>query len=47
MKKGANGTIERYKACLVSRGFSQQYGLDYEETFSPIAKMVTIKQLFN
>lgn len=45
VKKGANGTIERHKACLVARGFSQQYGLDYEETFNPVAKMVTIQTI--
>ena len=33
-KTGADGTIERYKACLVAQGFSQRHGLDYDETFS-------------
>ena len=32
-------SIERYKAQHVARGFSQQYGLDYHETFSPIVKL--------
>ena len=37
------GTIERYKAHLVAKGFTQKHGLDYSETFSPVAKSVSIK----
>ena len=33
--KKVDGTIDRYKTRLVARDFSQQYGLDYEETFNP------------
>ncbi|KAL0317318.1 UNVERIFIED_CONTAM: Retrovirus-related Pol polyprotein from transposon RE2 [Sesamum angustifolium] len=47
LKKKSDGTIDRYKARLVARGFSQSYGLDYEETFSPVAKMVTIRSIFS
>ncbi|KAK3003520.1 hypothetical protein RJ639_018195 [Escallonia herrerae] len=47
VKKKADGTVNRFKARLVARGFSQHYGLDYEETFSPIAKMVTVRTIIS
>ena len=37
IKRYANGTVEKYKAHLVVCGFSQIYGVDYLDTYSPIA----------
>ncbi|KAM2884753.1 hypothetical protein COP2_012021 [Malus domestica] len=42
IKRNPYGTIARYKAQLVAKGFHQQQGLDYTETFIPVAKPVTI-----
>lgn len=37
------GEIDKYKARLVAKVFSQKYGVDYEESFAPVAKMPTIR----
>ena len=45
IKTRPDGSVERYNAQLVARGFSQQYGLDYEETFSSVVKITTVRVL--
>ena len=41
-KKAVYGQINRYKTRLVAKGFQQVHGLDYDETFAPVAKMDSI-----
>jgi hypothetical protein len=42
IKQKVDGTIDKYKVWLVAHGFTQIYGVDYLNTFSPVAKLVSI-----
>ncbi|KAG5003005.1 hypothetical protein JHK84_027249 [Glycine max] len=43
IKRGSDGSVECYKACLVAKGYSQIDGIDYLDIFSPVVKMRTIR----
>ena len=47
VKCKANGIIERCKAKLVAKSFTQSYGVDYQETLAPVAKINSIKILLS
>ena len=46
IKRTADGSIERYKACLVAQGFSQRPGWDYVESFAPTIQLSVVRALF-
>lgn len=45
IKHAMDGSIEKYKARFVARGFSQQEGIDYEETFALVARYTSIRTI--
>ena len=45
VKYDGDGKVNRFKGRLVAQGYSQRYGIDYEETFSPVARFSSIRTI--
>jgi hypothetical protein len=43
IKRKSDGSIDRYKARLVAQGYTQQAGIDFNDTYAPVAKFATIR----
>jgi len=45
VKHNLDGSISKYKVRLVAKGYAQTHGINYEETFAPVAKMATMRAM--
>jgi hypothetical protein len=47
IKHVADGSVEKFKACFVVKGFSQRNGIDYDEIFAPVARYTLIRAVIS
>ena len=47
IKHVVDGSIDKFKARFVARGFSQKEGIDYTKTFAPVARYSTIRSIIS
>jgi hypothetical protein len=47
IKRHSDGSIHRYKARLVAKGYAQQAGVDYQENFSLVIKLTTVRTILS
>ena len=45
IKTRSDGSIEHYKTHLITKGFTQEYGIDYEEIFTPVTRISSVRAL--
>ena len=45
IKHNADGSVNHYKARLVAKGYARTHGVDYEETFAPVAKIMMVRTM--
>ena len=47
IKHAVDGSVEKYKAIFVARGFTQKEGIGYDETFAPVSRYTTIRTIIS
>ena len=45
VKRDGDGAVAKYKACLVVKGYAQRQGIDYDEVFTPVVRLDTLRLL--